>query len=129
MEVSAPGWKAVGLVAIASVFLGCSAQEEKLYRVFGTVTHAGKPIPKGTISFDPTGDGPMGFASIEDGRFDTAQKGKGVRGGKYNVRVGGFTGVPGPDAPFGQALFPEYNGTAELPAEDANYDLDVPKGR
>lgn len=124
--------KAFKSVVVASLVivgtLGCGPQEEKLYRVSGTVTYGGKPVPKGTISFDPTTEGPMGFASIVDGKYDTAEGG-GIRGGKYNVRVGGFTGVPGPDLPFGQALFSEFNTTAELPAADSTYDLEIPKGR
>jgi hypothetical protein len=92
------------------------------------VTYDGKPVPKGTISFDPTGDGPMGYASILDGKYDTAQGG-GVRGGTYNIRVNGFNGITGPDLPFGQALFPEYTGAAELPAHDSTFDLDITKKR
>ena len=61
-------------------FTGCS-QQEKLYRVSGVVTYAGKPIPKGLIFFDPKTDGPQGFANIVEGKFDTAQQGRGVRGG------------------------------------------------
>jgi hypothetical protein len=120
----------IGVVAwiVAVGILGCGPSEEKLHRVSGTVNFGGKPIPKGRISFDPTTDGPMGFASIVDGKYDTAEGG-GIRGGKYNIRVNGFDGIPGPDAPAGQALFPEFTGTAELPAEDSTYDLDIPKGR
>ena len=113
------------LLAFAA-FAGCSS-DEKMYRVSGTVTHKGKPIPKGLIFFDPKEEGPQGFANIIDGRYDTAQ-GKGVRGGAYDIRVNGFDGKVGPEAPFGQALFPEYTGTKELPKQDSTYDLDV-KGR
>jgi hypothetical protein len=105
---------------------GCS-NEEKLYRVSGAVTHGGKPIPKGLIFFDPTADGPQGFANILDGKYDTAQQGKGVRGGAYSIRVNGFDGKEANEAPFGQPLFPEYTGTKDLPQADSTYDLDVPK--
>jgi len=113
-----------GLIASA----GCTKQE-KLYRVSGVVTHAGKPIPKGLIFFDPKADGPQGFANIIDGKYDTAIQGKGIRGGFYNIRVNGFDGKEANEAPFGQALFPEYNGAKDLPQEDSTYDLDVPKSR
>ena len=107
---------------------GCSGGE-KLYRVSGTVTHNGKPIPKGLIFFDPKADGPHGFANILDGTYDTAKEGRGVRGGAYDVRVNGFDGKEGPEAPFGQALFPEYTGTKDLPQADSTYDLNITKSR
>jgi len=108
--------------------LGCS-NEEKLHRVSGTVTHNGKPIPKGLIFFDPRTKGPQGFANIVDGKYDTAQQGKGIRGGSYDIRVNGFDGKVGNEAPFGQALFPEYTGTEDLPTADSTYDLDIQKSR
>lgn len=111
-----------------AVFAGCSKQE-KLYRVSGTVNYGGKPVPKGVIHFDPQADGPAGFANILDGKYDTAQQGKGVRGGAYNIRINGFDGKEANEAPFGQALFPEYTGTKELPQQDSTYDLDVPRSR
>jgi len=117
-----------GLALGLASFAGCTKQE-KLYRVSGVVTYEGKPIPKGVIHFVPQTDGPQGFANIWDGKYDTAKEGKGVRGGSYDVRVGGFDGKEANEAPFGQALFPEYTGTKELPAEDSTYDLDVPKRR
>ena len=118
----------VGLAAALVAVAGCTKQE-KLYRVSGTVTYDGKPIPKGVISFVPQADGPQGFANIWDGKYDTAKEGKGVRGGSYDVRINGFDGKEANEAPFGQALFPEYNGAKELPSEDSTYDLDVPKRR
>ena len=109
-----------------AAFSGC-AKGEKLYNVSGTVTHGGNPIPKGVISFVPREDGPQGFANIWDGKYDTAKEGQGVRGGAYDIRVIGFDGKQVNDAPFGNALFPEYNGAKELPQADTTYDLDVPK--
>jgi hypothetical protein len=113
-------------VACLVVFAACS-QEEKLYRVSGNVTFAGKPIPKGLIFFDPKAEGPQGFANIVEGKYDTAVQGKGVRGGSYDIRVNGFTGIEKNEAPFGDALFPEYTGTKDLPKEDSTFDLDVTK--
>ena len=117
----------ITIAAFALALLTGCTQEEKLYRVSGAVTHGGKPIPKGLIFFDPTAEGPQGFANIVDGKYDTAKLGKGIRGGSYNIRVNGFDGKEANEAPFGQALFPEYTGVKELPAEDSVYDLDVPK--
>src|SRR3954454_16046539 len=106
------------------IFSACS-QAEKLYRVSGNVTFAGKPIPKGLIFFDPQAEGPQGFANIVDGKFDTSVQGKGVRGGSYDIRVNGFDGKKVNDAPFGNTLFPEYTGTKDLPQEDSTFDLDI----
>lgn len=128
MTMPMPRKLAVVALIVALGILGCGPQEEKLYHVSGTVTYGGKPVPKGRISFDPTTEGPMGFATIEDGKYDTA-KGNGVRGGKYSIRVNAFNGIPGPDLPFGQSLFNEYTGATELPAKDSTFDLDIPKGR
>jgi len=113
---------------VIAILLGCS-NEEKLYRVSGAVTHGGKPVPKGVIHFDPQAGGPAGFANIVEGNYDTAKEGKGVRGGSYDIRINAFDGKVGPEAPFGQALFPEYTGTKDLPPHDSTYDLDVPKSR
>src|SRR3954451_11794285 len=115
---------------LALVVITACSQEEKLYRVSGNVTFAGKPIPKGLIFFDPQGEGPQGFANIENGKYDTSLpgKGKGIRGGAYDIRVNGFTGIEKNEAPFGDALFPEYTGKKELPQEDSTFDLDITKG-
>jgi len=117
---------AVVLLAAVGV-AGCSP-EEKLYDVSGTVTHQGKPVAKGLIFFDPDGGGPQGFASIEDGKFDTATpgQGKGIRGGKYTVRINGFDGKVAPEAPFGAAVFPEHTFSKELPAQNQTFDYEVP---
>jgi len=114
------------LLGLAAALAACNNQE-KLYRVTGTVTYAGKPIPKGRISFDPREKGLPGEALILEGKYDTAVEGRGVRGGTYDLRVLGFDGKKIPDAPFGNGLFPEYTGTAELPQKDSTFDLDIPK--
>jgi hypothetical protein len=132
MRVSPRGAVAAGLVLGLAALAGCSS-EEKLYRVSGTVTHNGKPVPKGLIFFDPDGakgtTGGQGFANIVDGKYDTAAEGRGVRGGAYVVRVNGFDGKEANEAPFGQPLFPEYTDSKELPKADSTYDVDVPKNR
>src|SRR5689334_21940760 len=91
LRVSPRASAAMVFIFALAALAGC-AQQEKLYRVSGVVTHSGKPIPKGVIHFDPVADGPQGFANIVDGRYDTAQQGKGVRGGEYAIRVNGFDG-------------------------------------
>jgi hypothetical protein len=118
--------------AVAVFLLGLAAgagctKEEKVYQVSGTITYEGKPVTKGLIFFDPKAGGPQGLANIVEGKYDTAQQGRGVRGGSYDVRVNGFDGKEANEAPFGRALFPEYTGTADLPEENSTYNLDVPK--
>jgi hypothetical protein len=125
-RIHLPAW---ALVLVIAAVAGCGPGEEKLHRVWGVVTHNGKPIPKGNIYFDPKVDGPQGYAHIVNGNYDTAQEGQGVRGGAYDVRVNGYDGKPAHEAPFGQALFPEYAGTKDLPQEDSKFDLDIPKSR
>lgn len=126
-----PDRSAVSLIAVGLLLLsGCSGGEQ-LYDVSGTVTYDGKPVAKGLIFFDPDAskgtDGSQGFANILDGKYNTADEGAGVRGGAYQVRVNGFDGIEAPEAPFGQALFPEYTGTADLPKSNTTYDLEILK--
>src|SRR4029079_8096155 len=128
-RVSPRGIAAAILFCAGRAGLTACSKQEKLYRVSGAVTYDGKPIPKGLIFFDPQTDGPQGFANIVGGKYDTTQQGKGVRGGAYNIRVNGFDGKEANEAPFGQALFPEYTGTKELPQEDSTYDLNVPRSK
>ena len=115
------------------VFVAGCVRKEPIYDVSGTISYDGKPIPKGLIFFDPEKDTPgtQGFANIENGKFDTsvAGKGKGIRGGLYTIRIGGFDGKEGPEAPFGQSLFPEHQFTKELPAEKQTLDYDVKRTR
>jgi hypothetical protein len=131
MRVSLRGPTLAGLVVTLSALAGCGSGEEKLYNVSGTVTYDGKPVPKGLIFFDPDPTkgtaGTQGFANIVNGKYDTADKGKGVRGGSYVVRVNGFDGKEANDAPFGQPLFPEYTDKKELPKENSTFDLAIPK--
>jgi hypothetical protein len=132
MRVGSRAFIAACLLLSLMLLTGCGEQE-KIYDVSGTVTYNGKPVAKGLIFFDPdaskgTGGG-QGFANIVDGKYNTAEMGQGVRGGAYHVRVNGFDGKEANDAPFGQALFPEYTGTTELPQANSTYDLDVPTKR
>jgi hypothetical protein len=125
---------AAAVLAGAALLSGCG-DPEKLYDVSGTITFEGKPIPKGLIFFDPDPakgtPGNQGFANIENGKYDTAVrgKGKGIRGGWYQIRISGFDGKEGPEAPFGQFLFPEHQLSKELPAQTQSFDYDVKKKR
>jgi hypothetical protein len=109
---------------------GCGSSGTGLYRRTGTVTFAGKPVPLGTVYFDPdvsTGaSGPSGFADIVDGKYDT-NNGKGSIGGPMIVRVTGYSDenrdkISG----FGPPLFAEHHMKAELPAATSELNIEVP---
>jgi hypothetical protein len=114
--------------------LGCGASGPRRFRISGTVTHAGKPIPAGRIVFEPDtargGAGPQGFAVIQNGRYDTGRAGaQGAIGGPTVVRIDGFDGRPhGEDTPpLGAPLFPDtYVQTLDLPQKDSTLDFNVP---
>ena len=102
--------RVAALLSLATA--GCGGGP-KMYPVSGTVTYDGKPLPAGQISFEADvtkgHDGPQGMAYIKDGRFDTAQqKGKGVLGGPYVIRIQGFDGTPGNELPMGKPLFTDF---------------------
>jgi hypothetical protein len=113
--------------------LGCTPGEPPSFEVRGTVNYDGKPVPKGTIYFDPVSQkgvkANMGFASIQDGKFDTKAAGRGVNGGSYSIRVGGFDGKVSYEAPFGAPLFPEYTMEKDLPKADSELTVEVPKAK
>lgn len=120
-----------GFVAAVAVYGGCNPGE-KLYHVKGQAKFNGQPIPKGTIYFDPDeskgNKSGQGFASITSGEYDSSKAGLGISGGAYNVRVQGFDGKAGNEAPFGQPLFLEYVTQKDLPQQDSEYNIDVPRG-
>lgn len=113
--------------------LGCGG--ETLHDVSGTIAYEGSPIPKGLIFFDPDGSkgttGGQAFANIENGAFDTSLpgKGRGLRGGHYSIRISGFDGIEGPEAPFGKFLFPEHQFAHEFPPKKQTFNYDVKRKR
>jgi hypothetical protein len=116
----------IGLLALACI--GCGPPKEEVYRVHGTVTFKGKPVPKGNVFFDPDGtkgtSGKQGFAGIVDGKFDTAASdGDGIQKGDYTVRVQAFDGKPLPDLPFGNGLTAEYVTKKSFSEDDNEYDI------
>jgi len=125
--------RTLGLAAACLAAGGCRETGPARYRIHGTVTHAGVPVPLGRIVFDPDvtrdNDGPQGFAPIEDGRFDTASRHcHGTVGGPVIVRIDGFEKVPaGEDATTpGRRLFPTYESRVDLPRESREMNFDIP---
>jgi hypothetical protein len=68
---------------------GCS-DGMKTAPVKGTLTYKGKPVPNGTITFIPEGNGPAATGEIRpDGTFEltTYKKGDGAVLGKHTVMI------------------------------------------
>jgi len=97
------------------------------------VNYDGKPVPYGSIYFDPDvkkgNKGPQGKASIVDGKFDTQlEGGLGHIGGPMIVRIVGYTSAPKPgsDDPV-EAMFPEYIEAVELEKKEDSRGFLIPK--
>ncbi len=117
---------------------GCGGGDDgpPRYQLSGNATFAGKPIPKGFITFSPDASkgnsGPGSGAAIENGRYVT-EEGKGVVGGPHVVKIVGTDGVPatesGEELPDGKSLFKPFEASADLPKENGEKDFDVPDSR
>lgn len=126
---------ATGLVVFACLVAGCG---ESGFDLSGNVTFKGKPIPAGKIYFTPDSsqgnDGPTGYATIENGRYDTSAAGsKPVAGGPMIIGIEGFDPAATATAPndtsgeeIVTALFPYYETTKYLPKDSTTADFDVP---
>jgi hypothetical protein len=111
------------LLCMVGLGVGCD-QGPAIYRVYGTVTTTeGVPIPAGMVYFDPdvkrTTPGVQGFAYIKNGKFDTADDGRGVSGGAYLARVQGFDGQAQGELPLGQPLSDEEQIPLDLPVGES----------
>lgn len=111
---------------------GCGgADGPPRFQVSGSVTHAGQPVPAGSIMFQPDGSkgnkGPAGFAKIKDGKYDTKIDGEGAIGGPHLVVITALNGVANPDSPDGVPLCPDFNTAVDLPKEKTTKDFDIPK--
>jgi len=119
------------LLATAACLGGCGKQSggPQRYDVSGTVTYAGKPVPAGSVTFQPDktkgNSGAAGFATIKDGKYDTKAGGQGVVGGPQVVKIAGFDGVAQPQLPNGAALFREYSVSVDLPKEKTTKDFEI----
>jgi hypothetical protein len=85
--------------AVVGTALGCGGSDgPEMAKVTGTVTYNGKPVTKGTISFQPTdpANGAPANGVIEDGsyRLQTTEPGDGARLGDYQVGIRSVEGEP-----------------------------------
>lgn len=102
-------------VGLSVALCGCGDVGPARYRVSGTVTIAGWPVPDGMIFFEPDAEhgnrGPTGFATIVQGRFDTAGSppGRPAIAGPHRVRIeaNAHAGYAGADAAQGRASVAE----------------------
>jgi hypothetical protein len=110
--------------------LGCGKPS---YKLSGTVTYDGKPVPAGEIVFMPDPDsgnrGPGVLAEIKDGRYELPLD-KGHIGGAYVARLTGFDGAPQQAKelvdPRGTPLFVDHTEKLTLPEQSATRDFAVP---
>ncbi|WP_146431112.1 hypothetical protein [Blastopirellula retiformator] len=123
---------ALPMLLLSAMLLGCSGGDAAdAFRIQGTVTHQGKPVPIGSIIFQPDGSkgnsGAYGSAAIKDGQFDTRNNGQPMVGGPHLVIVEAFDGVdPNPDfAPYGKSLGESYQEAFELPEEDTTLNIEL----
>lgn len=115
------------LAGLAVVIAGCGPQGPVRYRVQGSVTYDGKPVPVGRIIFNPDmtkgNRGPQGFAVIENGRFDTARNhGKGTSGGPMVVTIDAFE----PSGAGTRPLVSGHQESRDFPMAAAELTFDVP---
>lgn len=93
----------------------------------GKVTFKGSPLPAGKITFTPNGiKGPAGFATIENGQYDTSSTGKGTVGGPHIVSIEGYDGKETEAKPFGDPIFAPHSEEMDLPKETTTKDFEVP---
>jgi hypothetical protein len=120
-----PSALGIMLVIVGSMLVaGCSENGPKRYRLQGTVEFDSKPVPAGTIYFDPDtakgNKGPQGYATIVDGKFDTEKAGKGHVGGPMRIRIVGLASAvvaTNDDSPK-PPLFPEFVDAIDLEKSD-----------
>lgn len=115
------------LIAILTGCGGPSGPER--HDISGEVTFQGTPVPMGEISFDPIEQRiGGGFASIQDGKFDTTVDGRGHLGGPHKVRIVGYKGSFDPSNAEAKLdpMFEPYEVEVDLPTEKTTRDFEIP---
>lgn len=102
---------------VAVLLGGCG--KSGLVSVSGTVTLDGKPLQTGSVSFQPVGEGPMGYGTIRSDGTYTVYTGtqEGLPPGEYRVTVVATGPMPEPTPqnpePLPQSLIPLKYGSAK----------------
>lgn len=124
-----PAWRLGVLACVAlvvSLQAGCGNSGVQRYRLSGMVTYDGKPVPAGQLRFEPNvskgGKGPIGFAQIRDGAFDTDDQGKGPVVGPMRVLVRGYVSAKD----FAPELFPQHTMELDISSSDRDMTIEVP---
>jgi hypothetical protein len=137
---SADGKAGLAALVVAACFLpGCGGDDAGRHDISGTAAFDGKPIVYGHLEFIPDraqeNEGPAGYATITDGKFNTADGGRGVVEGPHQVRVTAYESRPAADAATAdeiaqseadqpQPLFSGYTLSADL--SEATHEFNVP---
>lgn len=127
-ELSKLSWICLlGISGTLCFLSGCGGQSGiERVGVTGSVTFEGKPVPFGSVKFEPDrkrgGTGPSGFAQIIDGRFDTQADGRGSVKGPVIVTIQGVA----TDAVYAPQIFQPYQTTAEISSEGKPLSFEVP---
>jgi hypothetical protein len=118
-------------LAVVVAFSGCGSSDPyavKTVSAAGTVTYQGKPVPKGTILFQPVDEnGRPASGTIEDGKFtlSTYSEGDGAVPGKHMVAVVATEEVKTRDGDTSvKYLIPEQYASAET----SGVEVEVPSG-
>lgn len=119
------------LLALTAVGCGGPARLTR-YEISGAATHAGKPIPTGSLrltpDFDKGNKGPATSIAITDGTYRSVD-GYGVLGGPYVVEITGFEALTPEQAQAMVApkpLFKPYTTTVDIEKKKSVKDFDVP---
>jgi hypothetical protein len=134
-------WRGLSTLLIATL-VGCDSNEPKLYKVVGTVTMDGKPLPNAEVRFlpIPKGDEPVRPSSAttdENGEYslEYSTTKSGARPGSYQVYVSTKRNAM-PEVPAVPESVPDvYNTKSTLKAEideesrTFNFDLKSSEGK
>jgi len=120
------------LFALPLGLAGCGrgAEGPPRFDVRGQVRHNGQPVVLGRITFMPDSQkgnrGPVGYAVIRHGKYDTASPGgKGTVSGPLTVVVTGYGEPPAEDVEVQEPLFEDYRTQAEIDPEQKSGTLDI----
>lgn len=125
--------RSVLCLVVICAMVGCSGGERR-YRLSGSVTYKGAPVPEGYIVFEPDGSkgnqGGPGRAKILDGKYDTSlDDSVGVLGGPHVIRISGFdkkiTGASAAEVALPKSLFTDYTISEDLPKQESTKDFTV----
>jgi hypothetical protein len=119
--------RAFGILTGLLVLVGCQGAGADRQEVKGSVTFKGKPLPQGTIQFDPDpagADARMAVTSIQAGQYDFPRA-SGLKPGTYKVIISSSAGAkvkedepPGESTePSRERIPPDYNTATKQKVE------------